>query len=211
MTKEKRKDASGLQRTPWETCWRRPFILRYEGALEKICAAVAERVRTTAGRNAVPGHARIDARGVKPPHPQENAGLTKEKRKDASGLQRTPWETCWRRPFILRYEGALEKICAAVAERVRTTAGRNAGPGRAHIDSRGAKNASSAEEREIDGGSERTQAACSGRRGKPAGGGRLYCDMRGHWKKICAAVAERVRTTAGRNAGPGTRASTREA
>ena len=48
--------------------------------------------------------------------------------------------------------GLWEKIRAALVERVRTQAGRNAGPSYAIIDSQSVKTASSGEERGIDGG-----------------------------------------------------------
>lgn len=56
--------------------------------------------------------------------------------------------------------GLLEKIRAALVERVRTDAGRNAGPSYAIIDSQSVKTTSAAEERGIDGGkNKRTQTA----------------------------------------------------
>ena len=48
--------------------------------------------------------------------------------------------------------GLWEKIRAALVERVRTQAGRNAGPSYAIIDSQSVKTTSAAEERRIDGG-----------------------------------------------------------
>ena len=48
--------------------------------------------------------------------------------------------------------GLWEKIRAALVERVRTDAGRNAGPSYAIIDSQSVKTTSAAEERGIDGG-----------------------------------------------------------
>jgi len=45
-----------------------------------------------------------------------------------------------------------EKVRAALVERVRTDAGRNAGPSYAIIDSQSVKTTSAAEERGIDGG-----------------------------------------------------------
>ena len=48
--------------------------------------------------------------------------------------------------------GLWEKICAALVERIRTEAGRNAGPSYAIIDSQSVKTTLAAEERGIDGG-----------------------------------------------------------
>ena len=56
--------------------------------------------------------------------------------------------------------GLWEKIRAALVERVRTDAGRNAGPSYAIIDSQSVKTTLAAEERGIDGGkNKRTQTA----------------------------------------------------
>ena len=54
--------------------------------------------------------------------------------------------------------GLWEKICSALVERVRTDAGRNAGPSYAIIDSQSVKTTSAAEERGIDGGKKQTDA-----------------------------------------------------
>ena len=54
--------------------------------------------------------------------------------------------------------GLWEKIRAALAERVRTQAGRNAGPRYAIIDSQSVKTTSSGEERGIDGGKKKKDA-----------------------------------------------------
>ena len=73
--------------------------------------------------------------------------------------------------------GLWEKIRAALVERVRTHAGRNAGPSYAIIDSQSVKTTSAAEERGIDGGkNKRTQTAHrSGYYGQSAGGGSSCC------------------------------------
>lgn len=54
--------------------------------------------------------------------------------------------------------GLWEEICAALVERVRAAAGRNAGPSYAIIDLQSVKTTSSAEERGIDGGKKRKDA-----------------------------------------------------
>ena len=54
--------------------------------------------------------------------------------------------------------GLWEKICAALVERVRTEAGRNAGPRYAIIDSQSVKTTSAGEERGIDGGKKQKDA-----------------------------------------------------
>ena len=54
--------------------------------------------------------------------------------------------------------GLWEKICAALVERVRTGAGRNAGPRYAIIDSQSVKSTSAGEERGIDGGKKQKDA-----------------------------------------------------
>ena len=54
--------------------------------------------------------------------------------------------------------GLWEKIRAALVERVRTEAGRNAGPSYAIIDSQSVKTVSSGEERGIDGGKKQKDA-----------------------------------------------------
>ena len=54
--------------------------------------------------------------------------------------------------------GLWEKICSALVERVRTDAGRNAGPSYAIIDSQSVKTTSAAEERGIDGGKKQKDA-----------------------------------------------------
>ena len=54
--------------------------------------------------------------------------------------------------------GLWEKIRAALVERVRTDAGRNAGPSYAIIDSQSVKTTSAAEERGIDGGKKQKDA-----------------------------------------------------
>ena len=73
--------------------------------------------------------------------------------------------------------GLWEKIRAALVERVRTGAGRSAGPSYAIIDSQSVKTTSAAEERGIDGGkNERAQTAHrSGHYGESAGGGSSCC------------------------------------
>ena len=73
--------------------------------------------------------------------------------------------------------GLWEKIRAALVERVRTNAGRNADPSYAIIDSQSVKTTSAAEERGIDGGkNKRTQTAHrSGHHGESAGGGGSCC------------------------------------
>ena len=73
--------------------------------------------------------------------------------------------------------GLWEKIRAALVERVRTNAGRNADPSYAIIDSQSVKTVSAAEERGIDGGkNKRAQTAHrSGYNGKSAVDGRSCC------------------------------------
>ncbi len=61
-----------MQRTPWETCWRRPFILRYEGALEENLRGGGGTGTDNRRKERRSRHARIDSRGVKSPHPQKN-------------------------------------------------------------------------------------------------------------------------------------------
>ena len=55
--------------------------------------------------------------------------------------------------------GLWEKIRTALVERVRTNAGRNAGPSYAIIDSQSVKTVSAAEERGIDGGKKQKDAS----------------------------------------------------
>ena len=73
--------------------------------------------------------------------------------------------------------GLWEKIRAALVERVRTQAGRNAGPSYAIIISQSVKTTSAAEDWGIDGGkNERQEAAHRSRYyGKSAGGGDSCC------------------------------------
>ena len=73
--------------------------------------------------------------------------------------------------------GLWKKIRAALVERVRTDAGRNAGPSYTMIDSQSVKTTSAAEGRGIDGGkNKRTQTAHRSRyHGKSAGGGSSCC------------------------------------
>lgn len=73
--------------------------------------------------------------------------------------------------------GLWEKVRAALVERVRADARRNAGPSYAIIDSQSVKTTSVAEERGIDGGkNERAQTAHrSGYHGESAGGGNSCC------------------------------------
>ena len=54
--------------------------------------------------------------------------------------------------------GLWEEICAALVERVRTDAGRNAGPSYTIIDSQSVKTTSAAEGRGIDGGKKQKSA-----------------------------------------------------
>ena len=61
-----------MQRTPCETCWRRPFILRYEGALEENLRGGGGTGTDNRRKERRSRHARIDSRGVKSPHPQKN-------------------------------------------------------------------------------------------------------------------------------------------
>ncbi|MCH5352155.1 MAG: transposase [Acutalibacter sp.] len=59
------------------------------GLWEKIRAALVERVRTDAGRNADPSYTIIDSQSVKPPQPRKNAGLTEGKNKRAQTAHRS--------------------------------------------------------------------------------------------------------------------------
>ena len=88
-----------------------------------------------------------------------------------------PYTTVANFNYAAIQSGLWEKICAALVERIRTEAGRNAGPSYAIIDSQSVKTTSAAEERGIDGGkNKRTQTAHrSGHHGKSAGGGGSCC------------------------------------
>ena len=89
----------------------------------------------------------------------------------------TPYTTVANFYYAAIRSGLWEKIRAALVERIRTEAGRNAGPSYAIIDSQSVKTASSAEGRGIDGGkNKRTQTAHrSGYHGKSADGGGSCC------------------------------------
>ena len=59
------------------------------GLWEKIRAALVERVRTQAGRNAGPSYAIIDSQSVKPPYPPKNGESTEEKNKRTQTAHRS--------------------------------------------------------------------------------------------------------------------------
>ena len=88
-----------------------------------------------------------------------------------------PYTTVANFYYIAIRSGLWKKILAALVERVRMEAGRNAGPNYAIIDSQSVKTTSSAEERGINGGkNKRTQTAHRSRYyGKSAGGGGSCC------------------------------------